>query len=125
MADKRRASTSNGRWDPRTAAAIGGHLLNGLSGMHGLGFIHRDVKPANFAMTPRTAAVHEGGSRACRLCSCWIQVLPPSHLCFRVQLKLPPKPLASAKNQETESLDVCRLSQLTHCDVRVPQAAGA
>jgi len=60
VADKRKASTSDGRWDVRTAAAIGQHLLDGLSGMHGLGYIHRDVKPANFAITPRNAAVHEG-----------------------------------------------------------------
>ena len=60
VADKRKATTRDGRWDVCTAAAIGRHLLDALSGMHGLGFIHRDVKPANFAITPRNAAVHEG-----------------------------------------------------------------
>ncbi len=60
VADKRKTTTSDGRWDVCTAAAIGRHLLDALSGMHGLGFIHRDVKPANFAIIPRNAAVHEG-----------------------------------------------------------------
>lgn len=60
VADARKVNADKGRWDTSTAAAIGRHLLDALSGMHGLGYIHRDVKPANFAITPRTAAVHQG-----------------------------------------------------------------
>ena len=34
-------------------ACTGTRILKGLEGMHRLGFIHRDVKPANFAVFPR------------------------------------------------------------------------
>ena len=35
------------------SAPAGLQMLDALEGMHRLGFIHRDVKPANFVMFPQ------------------------------------------------------------------------
>ncbi len=59
VSDARR-STVNGRWSGDVVKHIGRHMLEAIEGVHKLGFIHRDVKPANFALTPRHVPVTEG-----------------------------------------------------------------
>ena len=60
VADARRSCAPGGCWDLAVMRHIGQHMLNGIAGMHKLGYIHRDIKPANFAITPRHATPAEG-----------------------------------------------------------------
>ncbi len=59
VSDARRSAV-NGRWSGDVVKHIGRHMLEAIAGVHKLGFIHRDVKPANFALTPRHVPVTEG-----------------------------------------------------------------
>lgn len=60
VADARRSCAPGGRWGVPVMRHIGGLMLDAIAGMHALGYIHRDVKPANFAITPRHATPAEG-----------------------------------------------------------------
>ena len=41
-----------GKATPGVAKVVGASLLTALEGLHAQGYVHRDVKPANFAMSP-------------------------------------------------------------------------
>lgn len=49
---------------PRCPQIIGAGMLRALEQVHGEGFIHRDVKPANFVMAPPDAQDPLRGGRA-------------------------------------------------------------
>ena len=82
VADMRKSCAPGGRWDGRTVAAIGCHMLDAIAGMHLLGFIHRDIKPANFAITPRFEVAAKGavGLRKAGVCAAGVAIHPKQHL---------------------------------------------
>jgi serine/threonine protein kinase len=55
LADVRRDAPEQ-RFSVTTAALLGHHMLRGIEEMHRCGYIHRDVKPSNFALPRDTAA---------------------------------------------------------------------
>jgi tau tubulin kinase len=59
LAEARRGEPG-GRAQLATAKVVGAGLLAALEGIHRAGYIHRDVKPANFAISPPSAPVAEG-----------------------------------------------------------------
>lgn len=75
------------------SAHAGLQMLDALEGMHRLGFIHRDVKPANFVMFPQwcsTLGSDEGKGglnchrQCCLHCSCDVEYISES--CMRLKM---------------------------------------
>ncbi|PNH10000.1 putative serine/threonine-protein kinase [Tetrabaena socialis] len=64
VAEARKAA--GGRFDLATVRHLACSMLRGLEQVHATGFVHRDVKPANFAVGPAFADALTGRERGMR-----------------------------------------------------------
>lgn len=64
LAESRRAMPG-GRFELPVLKRLALGMLDALEGIHAAGFVHRDVKPANFACSPPSADPYTGANTAC------------------------------------------------------------